>query len=102
MKKFVPKYDRVLVIPIAQELESQGIILPESSTEEQKAGIVTAVGEGRMVDGKLVPLTTKPSDVVLFGQYAGLEIEIEGRLFIVMRDEEILGTLVEEKNEVNN
>lgn len=87
MKKIVPKFDRVVVIPMEDDYQSLGIALPETSAEEQKLGVVVMAGK-RCLD-------TKTGDIVLFGIYAGLEIEINDKMFIVMREEEIIGTVVE-------
>jgi chaperonin GroES len=95
-KVLKPLYDRIVVVPLDRELESDGIYLPESSAEEQKLGIVTYVGEGYVSDrGEVRPLRTKPGDIILFGIYAGIPIEIEGRHFIAMKEQEVLGVIQE-------
>jgi chaperonin GroES len=95
-KVLQPLYDRIVVVPLERELESEGIFLPESSAEEQKAGIVTFVGEGYVSDsGEVRPLRTKPGDIVLFGIYAGISVEIDGKHFIIMREAEVLGVVRE-------
>src|SRR5436305_1426435 len=97
-KVLQPLYDRIVVVPLERELESEGIFLPESSAEEQKAGVVTFVGEGYVSDrGEVRPLRTKPGDIVLFGIYAGLPVEIEGKHFITMREQEVLGVIRDEE-----
>jgi len=84
-KHLVPKWDRVLVDPLSRELESCGIVLPESSVEEQKLGIVMMVGP-KCKD-------TRVGELVVFGVYAGIEIEIGGKLFVCLKEEEILGAV---------
>lgn len=84
-KRLVPKGDRAVVLPLERELESMGISLPETEQEKQVLGIVVLVGP----DVK----ATKVGEVVLFGQYAGLEIEIDDKRFVIMRECEILGSV---------
>lgn len=86
-KRLVPKGDRIVVLQLERELESMGISLPETEQEKQVLGIVVFVGP----DCK----STEVSEVVMFGQYAGLEIEIGDKRFVVMRECEVLGSLEE-------
>lgn len=88
-----PPYDRVLVKRLAAEEKSAGglLYIPETVKEKPAKGIVVSVGQGRMMDsGKFLPLAVKTGDTVLFGKYAGTEINLEGEDHIVIREEEIL------------
>jgi len=83
-KTLRPNGDRLLVVPVERDLKSEGILLPETSNEEQIVGIVAAVGT--QVKGAFVP-----GQLVIFGRFAGIEVELSGKPFIVMKEEEILG-----------
>ena len=95
--KIRPMHDRVLVKRKTTEEESAGgIIIPESAqkeTEETK-GEVVAVGQGLKLDsGSLVPMDVKVGDTVIFGDYAGTDIKIEGQDYLLMKEEEILAVI---------
>jgi chaperonin GroES len=96
---FVPIYDRVLVVRSeAEEVSSSGLVILETSQlrEKPSTGIVVAVGTGRVNDlGTVSPLIVKEGDKVLFGKYAGTDIKLEGKEFLMMREEDILGIIKE-------
>ena len=73
--------DRVLVKPAAAEEKSAGgIIIPDTAKEKPQKGIVVAAGPGKFAEqtGTLIPVKQKVGDVILYGKYAGTEINIEG------------------------
>jgi chaperonin GroES len=75
-----------------QEQRVGGIIIPDTAKEKPQQGRVVAVGKGRVTDkGEVVPLDVKAGDTVLFGKYAGTEIKIEGREYLIVREDEVLG-----------
>ncbi len=85
-----PLADRVLVKPAAAEEKTvSGIIIPDTAKEKPLKGVVKAVGEGTK-DEKMV---VKEGDQVLYGKYAGTEIEVEGEQLLIMRQSDILATL---------
>src|SRR2546426_12783003 len=90
-----PLHDRVLIKRIdEQETVRGGIIIPDTAKEKSQEGEVIAVGKGRIEkDGKVTPLDVKAGDRILFGKYAGTEIKIDGEDFVIVREEEVLGTL---------
>ena len=90
-----PLRDRILVERIEeQEQRVGGIIIPDSAKEKPQQGRVVAVGKGRVNDkGEVFPLDVAAGDVVLFGKYAGSEIKIEGREYLILREEEVLGVV---------
>ena len=92
-----PLEDRVLIKPIEPESKtSSGIYLPETAKEKPMQGKVVAVGPGRLLDsGERVKPSVKKGDVVVFGKYAGTEIEIKNVKHMILRESELLG-LVEE------
>ena len=93
--KFRPLHDRVLVRRIEQqEKTAGGIIIPDTAKEKPQQGKVIAVGKGRIEkDGKVTPLDVKAGDTVLFGKYAGQEIKLDGKEFLIVREEEVLGVI---------
>jgi len=86
---FVPQGDRVLVE--AAEAESKtmgGIIIPDTAKEKPQKGVVVAVGPGKKKDE---PVTLKVGDKVLYGKYSGTEINIDGKEYLIMRADDVLG-----------
>ena len=92
-----PLEDRVLIKPIEPESKTaSGIYLPETAKEKPMQGKVVAVGPGKLLDsGERVKPSVKKGDVVVFGKYAGTEIEIKNVKHMILRETELLG-LVEE------
>ena len=97
--KIKPLSDRVLVLRIEEdEQTSGGIIIPDTAKEKPQEGKVVAAGPGRLDEnGKRIPMAVKKNDRILFGKYAGTEIQIEGVEHIIMREDDILGILEKKK-----
>jgi len=94
--KIIPLADRVLVRPFTEEdLKSvSGIIIPDTVSKEKSAqGKVLEVGSGRYSDGKLVPVTVKKGDVVIFSKYGYDEVEIAGEELYLIKEENILAVI---------
>lgn len=91
--KIQPLQDRVIVKPKeAEETTKGGIILPDTAKEKPIEGTIVAVGEGKTTDdGRLVKLTVKVGDTVLYGKYSGTEVKIEGEEYLIMRESDIYG-----------
>lgn len=88
MSALQPLADRVLIKPIpAEEKTASGIIIPDAAKEKPLKGTVLAVGSGK----KDEPMTVKEGDTVLYGQYSGTEIKIEGQDLLVMKESDIYG-----------
>ena len=82
-----PLADRVLIQPVAAEEKTiGGIIIPDSAKEKPLKGTVKAVGNGT----KDEEMVLKPGDMVLFGKYAGTEIDIEGEMYLIMKQSDVL------------
>lgn len=82
-----PLSDRVLVKPAqAEEKTASGIIIPDTAKEKPQRGVVVAVGGG----SKDEEMVVKPNDTVLYGKYAGTELELEGEKYLIMRQSDIL------------
>jgi len=85
-----PLADRVLVKPAAAEEKSVGgIIIPDTAKEKPLKGEVIAVGNGTKDEEMVV----KPKDQVLYGKYAGTEIELDGQMYLIMRQSDILAII---------
>ena len=81
-----PLADRVIIEPApAEEKTSGGIIIPDTAKEKPKKGKVIAAGNGK----KDEPVTVKKGDTVLYGQYSGTEIKIDGNDYLIMRESDI-------------
>lgn len=88
--KIKPLADRVLINPTpAEEVTVSGIIIPDSAKEKPLKGTVIATGNGT----KDEEMTVKEGDTVLYGKYAGTEIEVDGEKYLIMRQNDILAVL---------
>lgn len=98
--QITPLGDRVLVRPLTVE-EARGdngghfgIILPESVSKEKSAqGVVVAVGTGRYVDGKLIPVSVKVGDTVIFSKYSYDEVELNNEELYLLREDNLLAVI---------
>ncbi|NCC72946.1 MAG: co-chaperone GroES [Sphingobacteriia bacterium] len=85
-----PLADRVVIEPMpAEEKTAGGIIIPDTAKEKPQRGTVVAVGPGK----KDEPLTVKEGDVVLYGKYAGTEININNKDYLIMRESDIVAII---------
>lgn len=93
-----PLYDRVVVRRLEAEATTKGgIIIPDKSAEKPTQGEVVAVGDGVVTDtGELRALLVKKGDRVLFGQYAGSQVKVDGEELLIMKESDILA-IVEQK-----
>ena len=90
MNKIQPLADRVLVKPAAAEEKTVGgIIIPDSAKEKPLRGEVLAVGEGTKDEAMVL----KAGDQVLYGKYAGTELELDGEKFLIMRQSDVLAKI---------
>ena len=95
--KFRPLHDRVVIKRIeAEEKTSGGIIIPDTAKEKPQEGEVIAVGPGgRDESGKLIPIDVKVGDRVLFGKWSGAEVKLDGGEYMIMKESDLMGVLVE-------
>ncbi|MBA5793358.1 co-chaperone GroES [Flavobacterium sp. xlx-214] len=85
-----PLADRVIIEPAAAETQTaSGIIIPDTAKEKPQKGTVVAVGNGR----KDEPMTVQVGDSVLYGKYAGTDLKLEGKDYLIMREEDILAII---------
>jgi chaperonin GroES len=93
--KIRPLSDRVVVEP--RELETKtagGIYIPDTADKDKPIlGTIIAIGNGKYIDGKVQPLQVKVGDQVLFGKYAGTNVKLDTKEYLVMREEDIMGVL---------
>ena len=90
--KVKPLHDRVIVKRIEEEETTKGgIIIPDTAKEKPIEGKVVAVGRGKLLEnGKKLSLEVKKGDKVLFGKYAGTDIQIKGEEHLIMREDDII------------
>ena len=95
--KFRPLHDRVVIERIDAEAKTAGgIIIPDTAQEKPQQGKVTAVGPGgRDESGKLIPVDVKVGNRILFGKWSGTEVKIDDVEYLIMKESDIMGVLVE-------
>nr|WP_304412889.1 co-chaperone GroES [Desulfuromonas sp. TF] len=95
MMNIRPLHDRIIVERLEEETKTAGgLIIPDTAKEKPQQGKIVAVGKGKMTeDGKVLALDVKVGDKILFGKYAGNEIKIEGKEFLMMREDDVLGVV---------
>ncbi|GAB4346175.1 MAG: co-chaperone GroES [Candidatus Abyssubacteria bacterium] len=93
--KVKPLADRILVRRIEEkEVKKGGIIIPDTAKEKPQEAEVVAVGPGAIgEDGKRIPMEVKAGDRILIGKYAGTEVKIDGKEYIIMREDEVLAII---------
>ena len=95
MSKIQPLYNKILVEPLREEKKKGGIILPDTVEKERsEKGKVIAVGFGkRDKEGKRIPLDVKKGDVVLFTKYSPNEIKVDGKEYLVIKEDDVLAII---------
>ncbi len=90
-----PLHDRVVIRRVEEETKTAGgILLPGSAAEKPSQGVVVAVGKGSLGEnGKIRPLDVQVGDKVLFGQYAGTTVKVDGEELLIMKEGDILAIL---------
>lgn len=91
--KITPLHDRVLIKRLDEVTKTAGgIIIPDTAKEKPSEGIVEAVGNGfRAEDGKIIPMSVKVGDKVLFGKWSGTEVKVNGETMLIVKESDILG-----------
>ena len=85
-----PLADRVLVEPKEAETKTaSGLFIPDTAKEKPQAGTVVAVGPGK----KDEPMELKVGDKVLYGKYAGIELNVDGKIYIMMRQSDVMAVV---------
>ena len=89
---YKPLGDRVIVEPeSAEQTTKSGIVLPDTAQEKPQSGKIVSVGAGKTTDeGKVLPLTVKEGDVVIYAKYGGTELKVDGKEYLIVRESDIL------------
>jgi len=89
-----PIRDRILVEPLDKEVEKVGsLYVPDTAKEKPQQGKVIAVGEGSRDGDKIIPLTVKAGDKVLYGKYSGTEIKYDGKDYLILSENDVLAII---------
>lgn len=92
--KIRPLHDRVVIRRMEEETTSAGgIVLPGSAAEKPVQGEVVAVGNGQITDNGVRALDVKVGDTVMFGQYAGTEVKVDGEELLIMKEDDIVAVI---------
>jgi chaperonin GroES len=89
--KISPLSDRV-VVKASEDTEQMrgGLYIPDTAKEKPQQGEIIAAGPGKYEDGKLVPMTVKVGDKVLYGKYSGTEITLDNEQVLILRESDVL------------
>lgn len=94
LKKFKPLGNRLLIKRTEAEMIKGGILLPDSAQEKPRQGEVLAVGPGKMQDdGSISKMEIKAGDRILFGPFAGTEVNIDEEEFLIMSEDDVLAVV---------
>ncbi|MDQ0257774.1 chaperonin GroES [Evansella vedderi] len=98
-----PLGNRVVIeVRKQEEMTASGIVLPDKAKEKPTEGTVVAVGQGTLLDnGKHMPLEVKEGDLILFNKYAGTEVKLDGKEYLILKESDILA-IVEDQKEGNS
>lgn len=92
--KIKPLFDNVLIKPVeAQERTASGIILPDTAKEKPQIGIVMATGPGKIEEGKLIPVTVKEGQKVMYKKWGGNEVKVGNEEWTMVEEKDILAVL---------
>lgn len=97
--KIKPLFDRVVIEPKLEKRNTElGLVLPETSQEVPQFGKVVCVGDGENFDYVKTEMKVRIGDNVVFSKYAGSELKLEGKTYIVLRQIDIIGVVYEREN----
>jgi chaperonin GroES len=92
--KISPLSDRVVVKALEDTEQTRGgLYIPDTAKEKPQQGEIVAAGPGKYEDGKLVPMSVKVGDKVLYGKYSGTEITLEGEIYLILRESDVLAVV---------
>ena len=97
MTKIKPLQDRIVVERIEEEEQQKGgIIIPDTAKEKPQQGIVVEVGPGRIANnGNRIAMEVKKGNKIIFSKYAGTEVKIGDKEYLIMREDDVLGIIEE-------
>jgi chaperonin GroES len=90
-----PLHDKILIKRIdAPQMTKGGLVIPDTAKEKPQEGKVIAIGKGKILEnGKVVPLSVKSEDRILFSKYGGTEIKLDGEDYIILDENEVLAVI---------
>ena len=92
--KVAPLSDRVVIKAIEETEQMRGgLYIPDTAKEKPQMGEIIAVGPGRYEDSKLVPMSVKVGDKVLYGKYSGTEVTIDAEQYLILRESDVLAVV---------
>src|SRR4026209_570607 len=92
--KVAPLADRVVVRALEETEQMRGgLFIPDTAKEKPQQGEIIAIGPGKYEDGKLVPMTVKVGDKVLYGKYSGTEVTLDDEQFLILRESDVLAVV---------
>jgi len=92
--KLKPLGDRVIVLPKeSEEITKSGIVIPDTAKEKPQEGKVIAVGQGRIEEGKRIPMDVEVGDEIIYSKYGGTEVKIEGKEHLILKESDILAII---------
>jgi chaperonin GroES len=92
--KVTPLSDRVVVRALEETEQMRGgLFIPDTAKEKPQQGEIIAIGPGKYEDGKLVPMTVKVGDKVLYGKYSGTEVTLDDEQFLILRESDVLAII---------
>ncbi|MFN2602067.1 MAG: co-chaperone GroES [Gemmatimonadaceae bacterium] len=92
--KVTPLSDRVVVRALEETEQMRGgLFIPDTAKEKPQQGEIIAIGPGKYEDGKLVPMTVKVGDKVLYGKYSGTEVKLDDDDFLILRESDVLAVI---------
>jgi chaperonin GroES len=92
--KVQPLADRVVVRALEETEQMRGgLYIPDTAKEKPQQGEIIAVGPGKYEDGKLVPMSVKSGDKVLYGKYSGTEVTIDNESYLILRESDVLAII---------
>jgi chaperonin GroES len=92
--KVTPLSDRVVVRALEETEQMRGgLFIPDTAKEKPQQGEIIAIGPGKYEDGKLVPMTVKVGDKVLYGKYSGTEVTLDDEQYLILRESDVLAII---------
>ena len=92
--KVTPLSDRVVVRAMEESEQMRGgLFIPDTAKEKPQQGEIIAAGPGKYEDGKLVPMTVKVGDKVLYGKYSGTEVTLDDEPYLILRESDVLAII---------
>ncbi len=92
--KVTPLSDRVVVRAMEESEQMRGgLFIPDTAKEKPQQGEIVATGPGKYEDGKLIPMTVKVGDKVLYGKYSGTEVTIDDEALLILRESDVLAVI---------